>query len=88
MAENEKKISDKATDAKAAKKSKKPSIWSRIGSWFKSLKSECKKIAWANAKTVRTNSIVVIVCVIACSIVLGILDYLFSTAIIGLGMLI
>ena len=93
MAENEKKNGLEKTvenmPAKAEKqKSDKPSLWSRLVSWFRSLRSESKKVAWANRKTVQTNSIIVIVCVLACSIVLGILDYLFNSAIVGLGMLI
>jgi preprotein translocase subunit SecE len=79
MAENEKK-----TETQKAPKENKPSVWSRIGKWFKSLKSECKKISWANWKSVRSNSIIVIVCVIIFSAVLAILDLGFSEAIMGL----
>lgn len=93
MAENEKKTELAKTDAakpeKAAKaKSDKPSRWAQIKAWFKSLKSECKKINWANWKNVRTNTVVVLVCVIIFSIALGILDYCFSGAIVGLSRLI
>ncbi len=93
MAENEKKNElEKTADKKPAKaekqKSDKPSVWSRLASWFRSVRSESKKVSWASFKTVRNNSIIVIVCVLACSIVLGILDYLFNSAIVGLGMLI
>ena len=93
MAENEKKNElEKTADKKPAKaekqKSDKPSLWSRLTSWFRSVKSESKKVSWASFKTVRNNSIIVSVCVLACSIVLGILDYLFNSAIVGLGMLI
>lgn len=93
MAENEKKTGiEKSADKKPAKaekqKSDKPSVWKRIASWFRSVRSESKKVSWANRKTVQNNTIIVIVCVLACSIVLGILDYLFNSAIVGLGMLI
>ena len=77
MAENEK-------NTQKAPKEKKPSVWSRIGKWFKSLKSECKKISWASWKAVRSNSIIVIVCIIIFSAVLAILDLGFREAISGL----
>ena len=86
MAENEKKTElEKNADKKPAKaKSDKPSIWKRIGNWFKSVKSECKKISWASWKSVRSNGTIVLVCVVIFSIVLAILDYCFSGAIVGL----
>ena len=93
MAENEKKALE-ADQKKAEKtaekpvKEKKPSIWKRLGAWFKSLRSEAKKISWASFKSVRYNSIVVIVCVVICSIIIGLFDYGFSAAIDGLSRLI
>lgn len=80
MAENEKKVAVKTEKPK----SDKPSIWKRIGAWFKSLKSECKKISWASWKSVRTNTIIVLVCIVIFAVAIGILDYLFSGAIQGL----
>ncbi len=77
MAENEK-------NTQKAPKETKPSVWSRIGKWFKSLKSECNKISWASWKSVRSNSIIVIVCIIIFSAVLAILDLGFGEAISGL----
>ena len=79
MAENEKK-----TETQKAPKETKPSAWKRLCTWFKSLKSECKKISWASWKSVRSNSIIVIVCVIIFSAVLAILDLAFNGAISGL----
>ena len=72
MAE-EKKTSQKAEKAKTEKaKSDKPKKKSKknpfksIASFFKSVKSEGKKVTWAKPKEVLKNSIVVlIVCVIA-----------------------
>ena len=84
MAENEKK----ALEAEKPAKEKKPSIWKRLSAWFKSLRAEAKKISWASFKSVRYNSIVVIVGVVICSIVIGLLDYGFSAAIVGLSRLI
>ena len=91
MADKEKKTAVEPKD-KAPKTEKdkedKPSLWTRLGNWFKSVRSECKKICWAGWNTVRQNSIIVIVCVLICSAVLGILDYTFSQAIRGLARLI
>ena len=92
MAENEKKNAIEAKDAKTPKETKKtekgPSVWKKLGVWFKSLKSECKKISWASWKCVRSNSVIVIAAVIIISIAVGILDYCFSSAIVGLSRLI
>lgn len=71
-----------------AEKEKKPNIFKRIFNWFKSLRSESKKVVWANAASVRKNTLVVIVCVIIIAAVLGLVDYLLSGAIVGLGRLI
>jgi len=82
MAENEKK------NVPAATKADKPSMWKRITGWFRSVKSECKKVTWAGWKSVRSNSIIVIICVLIISIVIGILDVAFSGAISGLNLII
>ena len=91
MADKEKKTAVE-TNEKAAKTEKvkqdKPSLWSRLSNWFKSVRSECKKICWAGWNTVRQNSIIVIVCVLICSAILGVLDFSFSQAIRGLARLI
>ena len=89
MAENEKKTAvDTSKAAKPEKtKSDKPSLWTRLTAWLRSVKSECKKVSWAGWKSVRSNSIIVIVCVLILSAVIGILDYCFSGAIVGLSRL-
>ena len=79
MAENEKN-----TEKKVKTEEKKPSLFSRLGAWFRSLKAECKKITWASAKLVKQNTIVVIVCVAIVSIVIGLLDVAFAETINGL----
>ena len=76
MAENEKKELQNAE--------KKPSVFKRIGAWFKSLKSECKKISWTSWKSVKSSTFIVLVCVIAFAIVIGLLDLVFGKAIGGL----
>ena len=46
--------------------------------FFRSCKSEAKKVVWTPAKTVRKNTIVVIIVIIVCAIVIGLLDWVFS----------
>ena len=72
------------TAVEKSSKASKPGVFSRIRAWFKSLVSESKKIVWADAKSVRRNTIIVIVCVIVISIAIGIADFLLSNAIVGL----
>ena len=72
------------SDTEKKQKSSKPSVFSRIGGWFRSLRSESKKISWASAASVRKNSIIVIVCVVIFSAVLGLADYLLSGSVVGL----
>ena len=88
MAENEKKTAPEAAKEVKSEKVDKPSLWSRLTAWFKSVKSECKKVSWAGWKAVKSNSIIVIVCVLIISAVIGVLDYCFSGAIVGLSRLI
>lgn len=71
-----------------AEKEKKANIFKRMAAWFKSLRSESKKVVWANAASVRKNTLVVIICVIIIAAVLGLVDYLLSGAVVGLGRLI
>lgn len=82
MAEKENKAVQEKKEK--ATKSDKPSVFKRIGKWFMSLRSEAKKVSWASAASVRKNTIVVIICVIVVSAVLGILDLTLTKAIGGL----
>ena len=63
---------------------KKPSLFSRIGHFFRSYKSETKKIVWCPWKQVRKNSMVVLVIVVACAAVICALDFGFSWSLKGL----
>ena len=45
MAEQEKNTPAEKKAEKPAK-AKKPSLFARIGKWFRELKGECKKIIW------------------------------------------
>ena len=59
----------------------------KVGKFFRSLKSETKKVVWLPWNQVRKNSIVVIVIVVIVSVVIGLLDFAFSQGIINLGAL-
>ena len=69
------------------KKSDKPSLWSRIASFARSIKSEVKKISWSTWTDVRKNTLVVIVVIAICAVGLAIVDYVFSWGITLLGKL-
>lgn len=90
MAEKEVKTKDVAKENKAPKKEKKdkPSIFKRIGDWFRSCKAEMKKIVWTKWPTVRTNTLMVLATIIVISAVIGVVDLLFSQSIVILGILI
>ena len=88
MAENEKKVAENAAPEKPAKKKDdKPSFFKRAIAWLKTVRAECKKVTWANWDSVRQNSIVVIVVSVVSAVCIGILDYAFNSAILGLSRL-
>ena len=81
---NKKAPAAKETKAtKPAKKEKKP-LGQRIGHFFRSYKSEIKKIVWSPWKQVRKNSLVVLAVVVACAAVICALDLAFSEALLSL----
>ena len=84
MAENEKKELQKAEKKAAKAKSNKPNIFKRIGTWFKGLFAECKKITWTKWKEVKSSTLIVIVCVIIFAAAIFVLDLAFRGAIGGL----
>ena len=69
------------------KKSDKPSLWSRIASFARSIKSEVKKISWSPWSEVKKNTFVVVVVIAVCAIALAIVDYVFFQGITALGKL-
>ena len=80
-------VTEKATKTKKAAKDK-PSLWSRIGHFFRGYKSEVKKIVWCPWNQVRKNSLVVLVVVIACAVAICAVDFALSKGIFTLGSLI
>ena len=61
---------------------KKPGFFKRLGQKFKNLKSEFKKVTWASPKSVFKGFLMVVVCVAAIALTIGIIDlgltYLFE----------
>lgn len=58
-------------NAQAEKKEKKPS---RVAKYLKDLKSECKKIVWPSRQETVKKTSVVLVCLIAVAVVIGVID--------------
>ena len=85
MADLENKKANNPEAKKVKKKSDKPSLWSRIKSFFKSIKSEVKKISWSPWTDVRKNTLVVVVVIVICAIALAVVDIVFSYGIKFLG---
>ncbi len=78
----------KAKTPAKAKKSDKPSVFSRMAAWFRSCKSEMKKVVWSSPKTVLRNSLMVIAVIAVTAVAIGLLDYIFSAGIVGLNKII
>lgn len=58
---------------------KKNGIFKRIGGYFKSLRSETKKVVWPTRKDVVRDTIVVLVTIALIGAVIVALDYAFTT---------
>lgn len=54
----------------------------RVANYFRSLKSEIKKIVWSPWKQVKKNTAVVLAVVVAFAILIGVLDYGFAQSIV------
>ena len=72
---------------KNVKNSDKPSLWSKVTAFARSIKSEVKKISWSPWTEVRKNTLVVVVVIAVCVIALAIVDYVFAQGITALGKL-
>ena len=59
-------------------KDKKPGFFSKVGKFFKDLKSEAKKVVWPTWKQTANNTWAVIVAIIIVGIFIGALDIVFS----------
>ena len=79
--------------AKAAKKTVKEDgffkrAFERIKKFWKSYKSELKKITWFSRKQTFTSTLLVLVCMIIAATFIGVLDFGFSKGLEGLGSLV
>ena len=61
-------------DKVKSQKSDKPNFFARLGKRFKGLKSEFKKIKWANLKATTKSFWIVLVGLIAFGVVIGAVD--------------
>lgn len=62
------------------KKEKKPSVFKRIGNFFKEVKVETfKRIIWPTPNQVLNNTVIVLVTVLVVGVLVWVLDYLFTT---------
>ena len=80
MADNEKKELETVEEAKPAKQEKakkkdKPSIFSRIAAWFRSCKSEIKKIVWPGWKDVVKNTVIVLIMCLIIGVFIWLVDF-------------
>ena len=78
------KGADKAVDPKAkdskkdVKKSKKPSIFSRLAKYFRDVAGEFKKVVWPTKQQVVRDCVVVLVTILVFAVVVWGLDALFG----------
>lgn len=94
MAEKEKKTQQTEAETKPAKadkpakaKSDKPSFFSRAAAWCRATKAELKKVVWTPKKDVVRNTTLTLVVMAAFGLAIGLLDYVFSSAIVGLSLI-
>lgn len=80
MAKKEQIVSEKKQNKSSAKE-KKPGFFSRIGKWFRDLKSECKKIVWPTRKQTTNNTMIVIAMILVVGVFIWILDAIFGLGI-------
>ncbi len=81
------KDDSKKSDKKNAAKKNKISFKEKLSKFWRSNKSELKKIVWYSRKDTINSTFLVLVCLVICSIVVSILDLGFSSAIMALGKL-
>ena len=82
MAENEKLEQTKQAAPKKDKKSeKKPGFFTRIGKWFKEMKSELKKVQCPTKKQTINNTAIVIACVLIVGLFIWVFDFVATSVI-------
>ena len=74
MAENEKAVQAAKKDKKSDKNAN-PGFFARMGTWFRDMKSELKKVQWPTRKQTINNTLIVIACVIVVGICIALFDF-------------
>ena len=73
---------DKKSEKKSKDEPKKPGFFSRMGSllkrFWKTMKSELKKVTWFSRKQTFTSTLLVLVVMAVAALVIGVLDFGFS----------
>lgn len=64
-------------------KEKKPNIFKRMGKYFKSLRSEMKKVYWPTKKQLISSTVSVVVFCIIIGVIIALLDMLVGKLIIS-----
>ena len=67
---------------------KKPSIWSRMGKFFKDCKSEFKKLVWPTKQQLLKNSALVLVSIVVVGACLALVDFGLNKGVFALKVLI
>lgn len=78
MAEKLEKKDTKAVAKVAPKKDKKPSIFQRMGKWFRDMIGEIKRITWPTIPQTLKNTLIVIVVVLVVGLYIWVLDAILS----------
>ena len=79
MAENEKAV--QAKKEKKTDKNAKPGFFTRMGKWFRDMKSELKKVQWPTKKQTINNTLIVIACVVVVGVFIALFDFVAGEAI-------
>ena len=82
----------KTTKSEKKDEEKKPGFFKRLAArlkkFWKNYKSELKKITWYSRKQTFHSTLIVLVCMVAAAVFIGVLDFGFSKGIEGLGALV
>ena len=82
VAEEAEAKKDKKSDKKAKSEEKKPNFFVRIGmrikKFWKTMKSELKKVTWFSRKQTFTSTLLVLVVMVVAGVAIGLLDLGFA----------
>lgn len=71
-----------AKKAKAKKKNEKPGFFARIKNYFRSVKSEMKRVVWPSKKELINYSVAVCVSLLVVGVVIALLDMLIGEGLV------